>query len=431
MKNIVTAVTVSLLVLCISAGSALAGGYQLNLLGQRQIAMGHTGAGMPLDLAAIAQNPGGFSLLDHNGINLGSSATFINSTFSSSLVQGYEAETDSDVRTPFSIYAAYDLPVDNLKAGLGVYTPYGNSLRWGDDWMYSGLLSEISMFTVFIQPTVGYQLTERIGVGAGLIYAIGSVNLQRSTELDLTAFGMADDVPLHVELDGSTNAFGFNTGIHYQHNDMLSLGVSYRSKIDMDMEGGDANFTLTGVPEQFAEAMFPSGNTFDASLPLPAVLSIGLGLNVSEDLRLALDGNLTFWSTYENLAFDFEENTQALEDSNEPRDYNDRWIFRIGGEWDATDALQIRLGSYYDPSPVDEGYITPETPDVDRFGFSAGVGYAFTPQFGMNASVLVITSGSREQSLEDAAQPGTPSVVPIGEFQTSAVIPGISVYHNF
>jgi len=434
MKHIITVITVSLLILCISAGAAYAGGYQLNLLGQRQIGMGHVGVGMPLDVAAISMNPGGLASLDHNGAMVGINGTFINTTFNSSLMPGYEAETDSDIRTPFNIYAAYDTPAEGLKAGIGVYTPYGNSVRWGEDWMYAGMLSEISMSVIFVQPTLSYQLTDRLGIGAGFIYAIGSVNLQRQAEVDLTQVnpGLPDNAPLSVELDGSTTAIGFNAGIHYQHNEIFSLGVSYRSEVEMNLEDGDADFSLGGgVPAEVSNQLFPPGNTFDATLPLPAVLSIGLGLKPTVDLRIGIDANLTFWDTYENLAFDFDVNTPALQDSDEPREFNNRWIFRIGGEYDVTDALQVRLGTYYDPSPVDEGFITPETPDVDRFGFSAGIGYEFTPAFGMNASLLYITSSAREQSMEDAAQPGTPDIVPIGEFQTNAFIPGISLYHRF
>ncbi|MDG5766303.1 outer membrane protein transport protein [Balneolales bacterium ANBcel1] len=441
MKNFVTVIAIMLLTACMGVKTAWAGGYQLNLSGQRQVGMAYVGTGMPLDLATISMNPGGLAALDHNGILLGSNATFINTTFRSNpqmfpVLQGdYEAETDSRIRTPFSIYAAYETPLENLRAGLGVYTPYGNNVRWDNDWLYAGMLTEITMFTIFIQPTLSYSLTERLSVGAGPIFAIGSVNLQRRPTVDLRGVdpNLPQDAPLHVELDGSTTAFGFNAGLYYEHNDMLSFGVSYRSKVDMELEEGDADFTLESqqVPAAVAGQLFPPGNTFDASLPLPAVLSLGLGIRPSEVVRIGLDANLTFWSEYEDLSFDFGINTPAVQDSQEPRNFNDRWIFRVGGEWDATEVLQLRLGAYYDMSPVDEGFITPETPDVDRYGFSAGASVALTPQMGLNASVLFITSSYREQTLEDMNQPGTPAVVPVGEFQTNALIPGLSFYYNF
>lgn len=445
MKNYVTLFTTGLLILCLSASSAMAGGFQLNLFGQRQTAMANVGSGMPLDLGTIALNPGGLGSLDHTGVLGGSSFTFITSNFQTapgyfppnmSPVAGeYEAETDNPIRTPFHIYAAFDTPVENLRAGIGAYTPYGNSLVWGDDWLYREMVSEISMMVIYIQPTVSYQINDRLGIGAGLIIGTGSVNLMR--QVDMTAFGLPPEATMEVEIDGSTTAFGFNAGIHYQVNDMISAGVAYRSEVNMELEGGDAYFRHPeGTPPQVA-ALFPAENKFDSSLPMPGVLSLGLGIKPADNIRFGVDANLTFWSSYERLAFDFETNTAlpdgtpVLADTDEPRNYKDRWIFRLGGEFDVSDALQLRLGTYYDPSVVDDGYMTPETPDVDRIGISGGVGLAVTPQLGLNASVVVVTSSAREQTLEHLQLPDRPDVIPLGEFKTTAVIPGISLSYRF
>ncbi|MFO8029423.1 MAG: outer membrane protein transport protein [Cyclonatronaceae bacterium] len=422
MKNIRTVFTASLLLLCLSTTSVFAGGYQLNLLGQRQIAMGHTGVGMPLDIATIAMNPGGLATIDHNELMFGSTATFINTHYRAPVPSSYVAKTDSPIRTPFSLYASYVTPVENLRAGIGVYTPYGNALRWEEGWKYRFLLREISLTTVFIQPTLSYRIGDRIGVGAGFVFAYGAVNLQR----DLPVDALDGETPM-VELDGTTTAVGFNAGIYGKVNDRISLGVSYRSQIDMEVSGGDADFT---VPVSLSGS-FPEGNRFDAALPLPAVLSIGLGLQATHDLKVNLDANLTFWSAYESLVFEFEQNTATVQDLNEARNFNDRWIFRVGGEYDAGERLQLRLGGYFDPSPVDEGYITPETPDLDRIGISGGFGFAITPQTTVNASVLLVLSSAREQTEQDAMEAGTFGSVPLGEFKTRAWLPGISISHRF
>lgn len=427
-----------LCLLCLPAAQVQAGGYQVNLLGQRQIGMGHAGAGLPLDYAIIAQNPAGLAAIRGNGVLLGASATYLTTDFRSSpeqlpaLNSSYKTSTQSDARLPFGLYAGVDTPVENLKAGLAIYTPYGNNVEWEENWLYSGLLTKISLSATYIQPTLSYEINERLSVGGGLIYAVGLVNLQRRTDVDLSNAGASDSVPLDIELDGSTTAFGYNVGLFYQANRMVSLGVAYRSELTMDLEDGDALFELEGdVPEPVENQLFPEGNRFDASLPLPGVLSIGLGIAPTKQLRFALDANLTFWSTYEDLSFDFEQNTPAVTDSEEPREFNDAWVIRAGGEWDATPKLQLRAGAYIDNSPVDEGYITPETPDVNRYGLSVGLGYEISRQFRVDASLLHITSSYREQSQQDATAEGTPEVVPIGEFRNTAWIPGVSLGYRF
>lgn len=438
MKTTLKTLSLVTLLICFSATELFAGGYQLNLFGQRQIGMAHTGTGLALDYTTISMNPAGMSYVDGNGLLFGTNATFLNTTFSTGpqlipvLPGEVEESTIRNVRTPFSAYAGFETGLAGMKAGLGVYTPYGNSIEWDENWMYRGLLTKISLSSIYVQPTVSYQLSERISVGAGLIYAIGSVNLQRNPDLDLSMLGIPGAVPLHVELDGSASAFGYNVGLYYQHNEAFSVGVSYRSRINMEVDGGDARFTLpAGIPDAVAQQLFPEGNTFSASLPLPAVLSIGTGIRASEVLRMAIDFNLTFWSAYESLAFNFATNTPALQDSDEPRDFSNTFALRIGAEYDASRRMQLRFGTYFDQSPVSEGFITPETPDVHRFGITAGLGYEVIHNLEVNASLLFITSLSREQCGHDASAPGTPSIVPIGNFQTNAFIPGISVGYRF
>ena len=55
------------------SGVAQAGGYQVNLQGQKQIGMGHTGTGLALDEASIFFNPGALSHLRENGFQIGAS----------------------------------------------------------------------------------------------------------------------------------------------------------------------------------------------------------------------------------------------------------------------------------------------------------------------------------------------------------------------
>ncbi|MCC5933100.1 MAG: outer membrane protein transport protein [Balneolales bacterium] len=438
MKSCIKSLFLLLFLTGFTATELFAGGYQLNLFGQRQIGMAHTGTGLALDYATISMNPAGMSYVDGNGLLFGTNATFLNTTFRTGpdLMPGLPADVEEstirNVRTPFSVYAGFDTGISGLKAGLGVYTPYGNSIEWDENWMYRGLLTRISLTSVYIQPTLSFQLTDQISVGAGLIYAIGSVNLQRNPDLDLSMLGIPGPVPLDVELDGNTSAFGFNAGVYYQHNEAFSVGVAYRSKINMSVDGGDATFTLpSSIPDAVVQQLFPADNTFKATLPLPAVLSIGTGIRASEVLRMAIDFNLTFWSAYESLAFNFADNTAALQDSEEPRDFNDSFSLRIGAEYDATRRLQLRIGTYFDQSPVTEGYITPETPDVHRFGITAGLGFEVIRNLEVNASMLYITSRAREQCMCDASAPGTPTIVPVGEFQTNAFIPGFSIGYNF
>ncbi|MEM7379170.1 MAG: outer membrane protein transport protein, partial [Pseudomonadota bacterium] len=106
-----------------------AGGYRVSLQGQRAQGMGHTGVALTDSAESIFFNPGSTVLLDSDrefigGLNLlSATAKYQN------VNTGASAETDSGIATPLNLY--YNSKVsDSLSWGLGIYTPYGSSVKW-------------------------------------------------------------------------------------------------------------------------------------------------------------------------------------------------------------------------------------------------------------------------------------------------------------
>ncbi len=162
-----------------------------------------------------------------------------------------------------------------------------------------------------------------------------------------------------------------------------------------------------------------------------------------DKLTFSAEVSMVGWGAYEALTFEFNGPVNGSNISTSARNYEDSWIFRLGGEYMATDALALRAGIYYDQTPVQDGYMTPETPDSDRLGLTAGLGYNVSERFGVDLSFLYIKGMEREQTRQDAIDAGTivdpnPStgtdgsqdVLP-GTYKLNALIPGISLSFKF
>jgi long-chain fatty acid transport protein len=276
-----------------------------------------------------------------------------------------------------------------------------------------------------VQPTVSYAITDQLSVGAGLmILASGSVNLQRAISLP-SAEG-------RIELDGKTKTgFGVNAGIFFKPSDKLSVGLSYRSKIDAKVKGGDVTVVnpIAALQSRFV------GNKFDATLPLPATVNLGIGITPNEKLTVGFDVNFTEWSKYRALRFDFTKDGQPAQVgtgtfSESKRSYQDALTFRLGGQYKVNDKLALRLGTAYDMTPVKDGYVTPETPDNDRVIATAGVGYDITENFGVDASFMFQAILKRTQTEADLLDNSTTDRV-AGTYRTNISIPGIGLRYNF
>lgn len=387
-------------------------GYQVNLQGQKQQAMASAGAAFVQDAAILFYNPGGASFLQKSELIIGATPTFGRGKFLDANTNA-TAETTSPTSFPFAVYGVFGLKkVEKLKFGLAVYTPFGSTIEWEAGWTGRFALTRLELRSIFVQPTVSYKLTDKIGFGAGFIYSTGKVNLQK----DIPVLG-ADGNYGHAELNGAASGFGFNAGLYFKPTEKLSLGLSYRSQVTMKVDNGEATFT---VPSALA-GNFPSGK-FSSQLPLPQVLTLGSAYKINEKLDLALDVNFVGWKAYDTLAFDYEKNTASLVDTKSARNYRNTFALRLGGQYKITEHLITRLGVSYGITPVKDGYVTPETPDANRISYTVGLGYQLGEHFMIDASFLFTALDRTDTNLETNLS---------GQFRTNVCAPGISFSYKF
>ncbi len=400
---------ISALLLLAVTGNAFAGGYQVSLHGHKQIGMGLIGTSLSLDASAAFYNPGALVMMpDQFEVQAGVSGIFASTAFQMKQPSLYQAKTDNPPGTPFYFYVAGKI-TDRLAAGLAVNTPYGNSLAWEDAWAGRFLIQEISLMAITIQPTISYKLTDHLSVGAGLIYAYGAVEMERALPVQ------GPDGEGRVNIEGSTSNYGFNAGVQYEHPAGIQIGLSYRSKIDMEVDDADALFS---VPASLA-GFFPAENKVAVSLPLPANLDFGLSYQVTPDLMVGMALNYVFWDVYEELHFDFETNTPSLQDSRNPREYSNSLILRIGGQYRVNESLFVRAGSYFDPSPANENYFSPETPSLNNLAFTGGLSFIPMPGLSIDLSLLYVIGMEQEMMYVPENFGGT--------YQSRAIIPGLGI----
>jgi long-chain fatty acid transport protein len=424
------------LLVCLHTFSAYSSGYQVLLQGNRSTAMGNLGVALSPDASSMFFNPGAMTFMEGSQVMLGANGIFNSIAYWNNVQNsGIVENTDNPTGTPFHVYGVFGADDSNWKFGLGAYTPFGSGVKWGTDWTGKYLLDELTLRAIYAQATVAYKINDQLSIGAGFVANFGSVNLQRTLPI-------SGEDRASVELDGNADVgFGYNIGIFYKPSNQWQIGVSYRSRIDAEVKGGDANFenipnslNPPNNPELF---LFPT-TTFSASLPLPSSINVGVGYLPNENLEIGIQVDYVGWGAYESLNIDFEDNTLGLADSNSPRNYEDSWVFHLGGEY-KMNALQFRAGGYYDISPVQDGYMTPETPDANRIGLTAGIGYTVSENFQIDLSFLYIMGQEREQTVEQAQAAGTypignnsePYAVQPGTYKLRAYIPGLSLSYKF
>lgn len=379
--------------------SVFAGGYRVALQGQQALGMGHTGVALTDSSEVVFFNPAGMVFLKDN-MDISGGITLIDG-FSKyqSQTANTSSETDNPVGTPISAYLSkrHD---NHLSYGIGLYTPYGNTVEWPTDWAGSHLVNNIALKAIYIQPTVSYKFNEKYSVGFAPIYVTGDVEFNRNLSTSLID-GNGDRSNVTIEASGIT-AWGYNLGLLAKPDDKVTVGFSYRSQVDLEARGEKADFQ--NIPTSL-QSNFPD-TTFDADLVLPAELTIGVAYDFDPNTTLAFDINRTYWGAYKNLNIKFNNGAGT---SLNPRNYEDANIYRFGvrHKLKNNEKLTVRGGIYFDNSPIQNGFFSPETPRNDSIGYTAGASYKATERMELDFSFLHLTFKEFEGSYDHINQSGT------------------------
>lgn len=492
MKKVVVWACLSLLPFSYAAAE----GFQVNAQSTKQAGMGHVGAAMKLGAESMHFNPAGLVFMDKNvDLSVGVSGVFATGKFKSG---DYSFETDNTPSTPLYAYAGFKI-YDNLAAGVMINTPFGSSITWGDDWKGAHLCQEISLKAFNLQPTISWKIFDRLSIGAGLMMEFGDIKLNRALigpgELTHMANYMVSAIsqkypqllpalkpqlepimkemalydeaaPASVNLNGHAPIrFGFNIGAMFDVNDKITLGVSYRSKVKARVKQGDIELAygnqthFEGMTAQIngmlaaAGALLPAGTlpegiaipplntgSFAAELPLPSNLNVGITYRPTTEWTLSGEVQFIGWGAYKALDVHFEPPVLSKYDLHAEKGYKNSRIYRVGAQYAATHRLDVRLGAYFDESPVEDNYLNPETPSMNKLGITAGLSFRPLESLSIDFAFSYVTGFGRDGSYTDEYMlmkliPGLPDELKSrrfgGHYDATALMPAIGVSYAF
>jgi long-chain fatty acid transport protein len=421
-------------------------GYQLNLNSTKQAGMGNAGVALKLGSESMIYNPAGLSFIN-GSISFAAGVTGVRS-YVSYKSGSYEAETDNPLGTPLFFYAGFKIS-KNLAAGVSLNNPAGNSICWADNWKGANIVQNSSLQAFSVQPTLSFKfLDDKLSIGAGLMMMWG--NFSNSKAL-IPANGLsalvplvpslgqyADIVPVSAKLYGDAKMnYGFNVGILFSPIPQLSIGVSYRSKVDLKVDKGntDINYADTQI-QQIIGGLADYGVTippldkglFSASMPIPSNINFGISFKPSEDFLLTAELQRVGWGVFEELVIQYDEKVGNFK-SIVPKNYSNTMIYRIGGQWTAYPKFHVRLGFYYDTTPVNKDRCySPETPGSNKMAFTGG--FSYRPARGLSVDVAFTYSHGAKTTGYFSESPVSSGGFG-GDYKVHAFLPSLGLSYCF
>jgi long-chain fatty acid transport protein len=322
-------------------------------LGQADAVIAH-----PDGPSAVFFNPAMMTKLAGTQVEIGTTLVFPSRDYTAP--DGSTAATRDTVFTPSTFYLTHAFS-DKASAGLGVFNPFGLGTDWGGDWggstpqgglgRYVATNSELTTWN--INPAFSYRVIPSLSVAAGLDIVLLDATLESAY------FTGGPDG--RQKFTGDGNGLGYNVGIYYELTDAISLGASYRSQVDIDVDGT----YVTNLPPQNI-----GGST---TIKLPQQVFAGVACHPLD--RLTLEGSMRWedWSSFRQLRIQFAQPAfGVLQSVTYPRDWHSTFAFSLGGKYRLNDSYAIMAGYLHGWNPVPDSTFEPAIPDSETNLFTVG-----------------------------------------------------------
>jgi long-chain fatty acid transport protein len=309
------------------------------------------------DPSAVYYNPAGISQLHSAGMLLvGATVIRPHADFQPAATGSPTEERERYYVLPH-LYMTHPLG-PHLTAGLGAFVPFGLSTKWPADWDGRFQVIDATIRVSTFNPVLAWRPSPWLMVGGGVHYS--SVKLQERRALNLAPFPAEGTVSLR----GDGRTLGYNGGLLVTPSPRWQFGASYRSRTNVEVKDGRADFT---VPP-------PLANSFTAirtELTLPPTVRTGLLFRPTPNWDVELDAVWTGWSTIDRLEVQF---ANGLPSDVTTFGWRDSMTYSLGVEHRYSPLLRLRGGYLYDLTPIPDDRANPLIPDADRQGLSIGVG---------------------------------------------------------
>lgn len=384
------------LALLATPASAQGGGPSLYEVGTPDMGLSAAGAvARAGDAATAYTNPAGMVLLEGDQALFGSYALVViqdlalEATGTVSVPAG-SLDGGGRSTTPQPGIGAYGVgSFGDWRWGIALNAPFAGGSDYDGDWVGRAFVTDSSIVGLNLEPSLARRVSESVSLGVGLRFFHASLENERRAS---TAAG----APL-VTLEAEDVGFGLTLGAMLEVDRATRLGLTYRSPIDLELEG---ELDSAGTPDATLE------------FTVPQSVSLGLRHELGPGASLLADLGWSDWSAFSRQRSSVGPMTSTLD-----RNWHDTWRVGVGGEVEVAEGWRLQGGLGFDSSAVDDEDLLPDIPFQDSMRYSLGLQHRVGKRWSVGLTYTFMDRG--HPRAERVALPPTNTVVLDGEFAES------------
>lgn len=266
------------------------------------------------------------------------------------------SDSGDDALVP-STYASWQIN-DNIWLGISVNAPFGLSVSFPTAWAGAAYAQNSEVKSYNFAPTIAYKINDMLSVALGVQMQYMKVSYDQ----------LAAPMPTTIaNLEGSGWAFGFTAGATFTPMPGTVIGIGYRSALDQDINGTLSATTGGSTP-----------GSISTEIRLPDMVTIGLRQRIGDRFTLLAGFEWSNWSRIGTTTVRTPSGATATISGGQvvlPFQYDDGYLYSLGGEYQYSPALTLRAGIAFEKSPITDNVRTPRLPDNDRTWYSVGASY--------------------------------------------------------
>jgi long-chain fatty acid transport protein len=320
--------------------------------------------------SAVFYNPAGINQLQGTQLRVSGRVVFVETSF-----RGSASREKTDMRDDPAFTGAGFLTHkvnDRISLGGGMFAPFSLISEWPEYWEGRTVATYTDLRTVCINPVVSIKVHPRLSLALGVDYLYADFELRRVIDPGEFIPLLAGLPEGKARLKGKDDTWGYNVGLLYDIADGWKMGVSFRSKFNLEFDGhADSHLPRILNP------LYPDTD-ISPRLELPPEVAVGVSVRLWAKWTLATEILWTGWSTVDQLMPRFRRNNPLLVPQKMrvlPKDWEDAVAFHLGVRYRHSEAWTFRAGYAFDESPVPESTLDPLVPHFDSHLFTFGLGY--------------------------------------------------------
>ncbi|WP_457750371.1 OmpP1/FadL family transporter [Sulfurimonas sp.] len=305
----------------------------------------------------------------------------------------YALESESEnFLVPTLHYVSPVLGDNEARIGVSITAPGGLSKRWQTEPAKTSA-QEFTLEIVEVNPTAAFKINDTLGFGVGF-------RIVRTSGVVKSSGTIGTPTPTTTasrDMTGDSVDFGYNLALAYKPTKALEIGVTYRSKVNLTIEGTAnlaTNFALV-APTTYNGA---SGVT----VPLPASFNAAIAYTFASKTTIEFVYEKTMWSAYKELDFTYPTTLtnpvlSGAFDDPKAKNWKDTNTFRVGLTQEL-DTLTLMAGLVIDETPIPEETLGFELPDTNSVAVSLGGRYKINDKTDIGLSALYSMHDKRSVS---------------------------------